>query len=349
MTPYFPFLKAKRGEYRALVALDPITRSRLVPVLEILPVPPQRQKADRPPKAPPTMDQQVAEHIRNIAVASSTSNRVLVDFTYLPPIPTDDGRHPAGVIMSGLRSRGVQASPVIRPSAPLLLLTALNDAHCVDDGVALRLAPTDFDFPPEQIDVVLSTLHVGVEAVDAIIDFASIDDSGALRRGMMRAALSIQAQRKWRSLSIGAASFPPSLKDYGEGEHRLSRLEWHAWRALDVNRELGFADYGMRDAARPTEGGVAPIPNLRYTDSDEWLVLKAKATDNRLYQDLATDLTRNEVWQQPSHCAGCRCFERCSHGDKGKTAEQAIQFGMTHHLTSVTQQLASLGAGANAL
>ncbi len=162
----------------------------------------------------------------------------------------------------------------------------------------------------------------------------------------MSAAISVQADRGWRSVSLAAASFPPSLKDYGEGTYRFPRLEWEAWRTLAGDRPLGFADYGMRDAAPPVEGGVSPIPNLRYTDGDEWLVLKAKAANNDLYSELARELTYSSAWQGGSHCAGCAAIERCAHGDKGRTAEQAIQFGMTHHLTCVTQQLANWGADA---
>jgi len=74
----------------------------------------------------------------------------------------------------------------------------------------------------------------------------------------------------------------------------------------------------------------------------EWFVLKAKATNNDLYGDLAYNLTNSPAWQGATHCAGCMALKRCADGYKGKTAEQAIQFGMTHHLTCVTQQLASL-------
>jgi hypothetical protein len=226
------------------------------------------------------------------------------------------------------------------------LIKALNDAKCMRHGLTLRLAPTDFDYPPEHIDIILSSLHVTIDQVDVIVDFGAILDAGALRRGMMRAALSAQGKRNWRSLSIGAASFPPSLKEYGEGAYRFPRMEWEAWLALATDRSLGFADYGMRDAAPPVEGGVAPIPNIRYADGDEWFVLKAKAADNALYADLALLLTRSSAWQGASHCGGCAAIERCAHGDRGRTAEQAIQFGMTHHLTCVTQQLASSGADA---
>lgn len=348
MTAYFPFLKAKQGEFRALAALDPITRSRVIPVLELLPASPPRQKADRPPTGLLTVDEQVTNHVRSIAQASSTCHRVFIDFTQLPGTPTSEGQHPAGVIMSELQSRGVLASPVVRPSMlSLPLLRALNDAACMRNGLTLRLAPTDLDYPPEHIDIVLSSLHVKADQVDVILDFGAILDAGALRRGMMRAALSTQATRGWRSLTIGAASFPTSLKEYGEGEYRFTRLEWQAWLALAGGGQLGFADYGMRDAAPPVEGGVAPIPNLRYMDGDEWLVLKAKAADNALYSDLALKLTRSSAWQGASHCAGCGAWARCAHGDRGKTAAQAIQFGMTHHLTCVTQQLASSDADAS--
>ena len=33
-------------------------------------------------------------------------------------------------------------------------------------------------------------------------------------------------------------------------------------------------------------------------------------------------------WQGASHCFGCRGFDACARGDKGRTPEQSIQFGM---------------------
>ena len=122
--------------------------------------------------------------------------------------------------------------------------------------------------------------------------------------------------------------------------HEFTRHEWLAWASYG-DPDVGFSDYGMRDPAPPVEGGVAPIPNLRYTVGEEWLVHKAKAAENRFYAELAIDLLQHDSWMGAGHCAGCARIERCAHGEKGRTAAQAIQFAMTHHFTCVTRQLAN--------
>ncbi len=133
------------------------------------------------------------------------------------------------------------------------------------------------------------------------------------------------------------------------GPHKIPRHEWRALLQLEeshLGREIGFADYGMRDPGMPSSGWSQPVPNIRYAADDYWLVLRAKAVESDLYKDLAFNLVHSHPeWRGRSHCFGCRGFEACSRGHKGRSAEQSITFGMAHHLTHVRRQLASLGAG----
>jgi hypothetical protein len=347
--PYYVFLKSKRGEYRALADLDPLTRAEVTPVIELLEPPPPREKAGRPTNPPLSIDEQIALHVRDIGLASGTCHRVLLDFTKLPPGATSDKRHPVEVILKRLVEKGVQAAPVVQPSiTSMAQLTAIKASGALDHGLVLRMSLVDFDLPAEHLDVIMSSLGVTAPQIDAIIDFGDIDDASALRRGMMSAATVRQrADRDWRSISIGAASFPKSLTSFGEGKFTFERHEWKAWAHVAAAHDsIGFADYGIRNVPPPvTGGGTSPVPNVRYTRDESWHVYRAKAVDSSFYPEVAYQLVRdNEVWMGAAHCAGCRQLEALAAGGKGQNAEYTIRYGMTHHITYVTRQLAKLNA-----
>ena len=348
MTVYIPTMKSKRGEYRALAALDPVTRGRCLPLIELLPKRGQRPKADRPAKPPPTIDEQIAEHVRDIGQASCERHRVTIDFTHLPATKTADGRPPATVLMDQLHHRSVKASPVIWGSSPLSLVKALKGPWCTVNGATLRMTPVDLDSGFDTIEVLLSFLGVSPGAVDLIFDCGSIEDASSVRVGAVNAALRALATKPWRTMSFSAASFPVSLTELGDGEFVFPRHEWAVWQAIDedlVGRHIGFSDYGIRNVNKPTEGGTSPVPNQRYTLDDQWLVLRAKAKESYLWRDLAIELVNDRRFMQSSHCAGCRRYDDFALGTgTGGNAEFAIQYGMIHHLTVVGQQLASSDA-----
>ena len=348
MTSYIGAVKSRAGEYVALSLLDHVTRSRFVPMVELLPRPAPRSKASRGSKPPPTIDEQVAHHVKLIAQASSTTHRVLVDFTYLPMTRMSDGGNSASMVMSGLHSRSVQAAPVISGSSPLPLVKALAGPWCTENGVALRLTPVDLDSGFDTIEVLLSFLGVGTRDVDLIADFGSIDDATSVRLGSVNAALTIMATKPWRSMSFAAASLPMPLAHTGEAV--FPRLEWEVWKQIDEERvgcEVGFADWGIRNIQPPVDGGSRPIPNQRYTFDSDWLVLRGKSQDSYLWRELAIELVNDRRFQNASHCAGCRQWKAFADGQPGATgatSQLAIQYGMIHHITVVGQQLASLAA-----
>jgi len=158
--------------------------------------------------------------------------------------------------MRQLHLRGVQAQPVIWLKSSLLLMKALKGEPSAKHGVTLRLTATDVDFGEEAIQVVLSYVGVEPSVVDLIVDFRAIEDAGALRIGMMTAAVTSLAEQRWRSVSVAGTSFPEALTQYGEGQFRFPRHEWAAWLAVQgMGGCIDYSDYGVRNVPPPTGRG----------------------------------------------------------------------------------------------
>src|SRR5882724_5764414 len=106
---YIPVLKGRNGEYGALATLPPDAKARLLPIIEIPPVP-----WDHARKSPTkTLDKHIQKVHLSVEKAWGTAQPVLIDMMWVEGDERmEDGSHPATHLFTATRRLGIPAIPV---------------------------------------------------------------------------------------------------------------------------------------------------------------------------------------------------------------------------------------------
>ena len=198
--------------------------------------------------------------------------------------------------------------------------------------------------------------------VDIIVDLGPVDD--LVPAGVARFATSFLAtvpdQTRWRTLTVSACAFPASMGAVDTNSHSfVERSEWQVWRdRLHANRQVLARLPTYSDCAIQHTRGVEDFDfrimqvsaAVRYTLSDQWLLIKGESTKKtpakEQYPDLATQLAYGHLRGQffwSTHCLGCTSTEEAATGGKGfGSAGVWRRLGTIHHVTTVVEQLGVL-------
>src|SRR5262249_40539813 len=133
---YVPILKGRDGEYGALKTLSPETKSSLMPLLELPPVPWDFEE-ERPAK---TID----NHLKSVTTKIEDSwglDPMFIDFLWISDRDRmSNGEHPAEFILRTARHRSLTLIPVIGLTRTDEYLDVISDAIKQDKrGVCIRL------------------------------------------------------------------------------------------------------------------------------------------------------------------------------------------------------------------
>ncbi len=175
---YVPVLKGRQGEFAALASIQPATRVRILPMVEIVPGP-----ADEPNALKSVIDR-TAKKLHPWA-----GNRLLLDAGLLATdVEVADGLGAVGYAVVKAISDGVSATPVVRLNDEA---RAHDDAAAVHaenaSGIAVRLNPEDLDEDPEDIDAglgdLLRRLAVNRGEMELILDLGVVNGDLGVRAG----------------------------------------------------------------------------------------------------------------------------------------------------------------------
>jgi hypothetical protein len=206
----------------------------------------------------------------------------------------------------------------------------------------------------------LNALGVTADQTDLLIDLGRVSDAGVLMFGVATILRSSQvAQQPWRSITVASGAFPESMSAFSSvGEWTTPRLDRTIW--VDVCAQLHegervpwFGDYAVQV---PDPEAIDPrvmrmSANIRYTSTDDWLVLKgrtisgknAKATYDE-FRVLCEELVDHSLYRGETFSPGDRYIRECA--DQVETAGNAETWrrnGTSHHLAHVVHALAATG------
>ncbi len=232
------------------------------------------------------------------------------------------------------------------------------------NGLALRLTRIEFEQGglAARINPFLSTIGLTPEEVDLIIDLGGVEDF--ILEGI--AALTdafiaeVPDHLRWRTFTVSACAFPKSMGVVQRNsEASVERTDWVAWRdnlysrRNSLQRLPTFSDCAIQ---RP-EGveGFDPVrmqvsASIRYSLEEEWLLIKGQSTRSKRPGEQFPELARKLVYGSlrprfygVNHCNGCGLMKAAADGEPGLgSAEAWRQLGTIHHISVVTQALASL-------
>jgi hypothetical protein len=343
---YVPVLKVKGGEKRALQRIPPILQSRMTPLLEIV----ERKTTKTLSAHLDTAFTDLAETIRPYSRCFLDTREIAVE-----------GQAGAADVFQRASDAGIVFTPVTGISRMADVVPAL--AHR-ENGLALRLTRAEFEQGElaARVNVFLTEHSLTPEQLDLIIDLGAVEDFiiegiEALTDAFMA---EVPDHSRWHTFTVSACAFPKSMGGVDRNSHALAeRGEWLAWKGqlYDQRQNLGrlptFSDCAIQHPAG-VEGFapriMAASASVRYALEMEWLLIKGRSTKairaGKQFPGLAHELVYGNFrssFYGSDHCNGCQLMKAAADGAPSLgSAGVWRQLGTIHHLSVVTQALASL-------
>ena len=342
---YVPVLKAKRGEKAALLRLSPVLQSRIIPLFEIV---------ERKHK---TLSAHLETSFTNLAESVRPYSRCFLDARELAP----DGQAGAAAVFQRASDAGITFTPVTGISRRADVVPALDRQM---NGIALRLTRGEFERGDlaSKVNAFLSQHRLTPGKVDLIVDLGAVEDLIAEGIAAFAEAFTAEApdHQGWRTFTISACAFPKSMRGVDKNSHALAeRGDWLAWKRHlydernNIPRLPTFSDCVIQHPAG-VEGfdpRIMPVSAaIRYTLENEWLLIKGESTKairaGEQFPALAPELVYGNFrssFYGSDHCNGCHAMKAAADGAPSLgSAGVWRQLGTIHHLSVVTQALASL-------
>ena len=344
---YVPVLKVKRGEKKALAAIDPALRRHVTPLMEIVEL--QGKK---------TVDGHLATSFGDLRSNLQGYDRCLLDVRELEA----QGSVAAEAAFARASDEAISFTPVTGLSRTADVAAALR--HGQTSGIGIRLTRQEYESGrlASDLDEFLLVNDLGPDRIDLIVDLGSVED--LILAGVMTLAKAflkdVPRKEQWRTLTIVSSAFPKSMSVVERNSSaRVERSDWLAWRdglysdRDQIERLPTFGDCAIQHPAgvegfdpRYMQASAA----IRYSVVEDWLLVKGVGTRSRRlteqFPQLATQLVYGQLqgdflgWE---HCAGCRMAKDAADGVSGLgSAEVWRRIGTIHHITTVVQDVLAL-------
>lgn len=358
---YIPILKTKRAEFSALEKLDKSISGKIIPLLEIEPVPidPDTEVPDK------SYNDMLVDFGKKTAKACAEISLIyldglLIEERFIDPSDT----YPIVNAINQTRAAGLRVIPVTSPTRNATYRKAIDSL--VQDEVCLRLTTTDLA-NPQLITAYINHLGLPLSSIDIVIDLR--DDlteeklnSGDLYTLAMGLVNNLNVLNGYRSIVLAGGSFPTDLSNISVGVYSQPRLEWLLWQDLLAGNELArkviYSDYGVQhpDFSRLSTRFPSATASVRYTGDNDFWVFRGKVATRFGYEQYgkhSEDIVAHHEYPGPTFCAGdadieayakeYAAFKSSPTGSyKFGSPEVWRRIGQNHHITKVVDQLASL-------
>ncbi|WP_119576264.1 beta family protein [Micromonospora radicis] len=339
MAQYWPILKARAGEFKALARLRDHEVSTLQPLFEVSP------SDDGPTHAG-------LKFVRQLRESAPAGLTVGVDTTYARV--NDDGRPLIMEIANDLALWGIPIAPVIRLQDPDEQFSACGEAARLHNETAIvRLGSITTDPDPvadsSRISRALSIAKINRERCHLVVDMADVSSERDVSRAeqIARNVLDSLGNQEWASIVVASGAMPSAITNVPRNEATpLARWDWELWKRL-ADRGPDFGDYAIAHPEMQGPVPRGPIPSLRYTTSDHWWIYRWARNEtggNDSFYDLCKTLVASDHWpaEGSNFSWGDSELARCARRQPGPgSATQWRAWGTSHHLAHVINELAS--------
>jgi hypothetical protein len=340
-THYVPILKWKRGEQVALQHLSPEVKSRLTPLIEIIP----REN----------IEGQITEIPRQIQTYWGEDRPIFVDLNLLGELEQlENGQHPLRFLAE--HARQLQIIPVTNFDREDDFQDEIKSFHLrTNRGACIRITDEHFMDIAQQLNTLVNKLEIPRQQIDLIIDLYEINrnDEGRSLIAATFAINSIPDIHEWRTLTLASSAFPRDLSMIPTGSNgSFPRSEWHIWTELyrrrhSIRRFPTFGDYAINN---PVFMEIDPrimrlAANIRYTTENEFLIFRGRSIKTAGWEqarELAQRVIRHPEYSGARFSWGDQYIEQCAAGNEGTgNAETWRRVGTNHHLTLVVSVLSN--------
>jgi hypothetical protein len=354
-----PILKGKEGEYGALAELSSQTKGKMTPLIEIPPIA-WDFEAGAPEK---TIDKHLEKVCDKIEKCLQADKRLFLDHLWIPESEImSDGRHPLTYIFDKARIKKQTFIPVTGIRRDSNYQAAVKNIAAVDKrGVCVRLENEDFEevweLDTKLVDLI-KFLETDPASTDLILDFKEIPESQTSTVAIAARSIisAIPSINDWRSLTFAGTGFPSNLSDIAASSiGSIFRSEWSVWETLAKHRAKlprlpTFGDYAINhtdpfEILELDPRLIRMSASLRYTTDKEWLIVKGRNTKDHgreQYHSLCQLMIKRPEYKGTGFSWGDDYINGCA-GRSTNPGNPTIwrKVGTNHHLTFVTEQIAS--------
>ncbi|WP_029686173.1 beta family protein [Tatumella saanichensis] len=358
---YVPILKTKRAEFTALNQLNATTKSKIIPLLEIEPVPIDPD-TELPAKS---YDDFLANFGQKIATATDDIDMVyldglLIESQFISPADI----YPITNAVTQVRAAGVHVIPVSSPTRDMAYRNAVDTL--IQGEICLRLTIADLANPQLLMNYI-SHLGIPFQNIDIVIDLRDTVTEDNINLGTQQTLTSgfinnLPHLSDYRRVILSSGSFPTDLTNIPVGSHRLQRLEWTLWqdlyRSKTLERFVLFSDYGIQhpDYTRLPTRFPSVSASVRYTVDDDFLILRGRKANQygfEQYGKHSQDIVNHPDYAGQHFSAAdlmihdyaqtyAAHLQNSQPNPSFGSAETWRKIGQDHHITKVVDQLASL-------
>lgn len=353
---YVPIIKWKMGEYQALLRLDADIKKYIHPLIEIPPIGWDFEKQ----RLVKTMNEHLAGFGKKLrdkwGQKPAFVDLVLLDMSQRMA----DDKHPVEYVFEEARAYIKNTIPVTSLERDAAHQDAVKNVIGSDaNGLCIRLALQDLIKGDADLHINVMAEYFGVEIqeIDIVLDLAApnFQPLAIFVRALRSATSNIRSLIKCRSFTIAATAFPETMGSLDLGENIVSRDEWllfHEYRSLLSKRERQpqFGDYTIAypDVPNMDMRFVKPAASLRYTISENWLIIKGKNVRDykfKQYIEICRSVVNSGHFDGPDYSLGDEYISDCSEGSESTGTLTTWRWvGANHHITRVVNDLANLRA-----
>jgi hypothetical protein len=353
---YVPILKTKQGEFEALERLTKMDRGNVLPLVDVVRVPPDWKKDGS--------SKELGEHLKGKArrVGRVWGDRLaFIDLYDIDlSLRVKSGKHPVTFMFEALREQGCRAVPTTGferdadyNEAVASVVAQESRGFCVR---ALEEDLLDAVVLGDEIQRLARTVGASLDQTHLILDLRSIAGRDVRRYlPFLRSVLAgLPAIQDLASVTLAASSMPQhlgALIKTGQAA-TIERVEWALWRALCAEGGLprlpSFGDYGVvhPDYLDLDPRKITVAPNIRYTTRSGWLVLRGVSLRKRgfeQYHELARRLVEHPEFLSAGDSWGDRYIvENAKRSERPGNLSKWVGVGTNHHLTVVGREVARL-------
>lgn len=332
MKKYFPLLKSKEGELKALSVLANPIKKDIAPIIELL---------------LEDYDTLLTSLTENWAFRG---NEIFIDSSIVLKIDPDMAA--LNTLLRGLKNASVNIVPVIElNSSDEYFELARTISAELETKVCVRIK-NEFA-RPRLFNPLLADLlaRLAIESTNVILLF---DLGAVIEANYQNFANSVIANIKgltnpsqWSQIVVASGSFPVDLGGFTANTRNLiTRYEWSIWQEIQRDRELKklvfYGDYGVKHPVfEPSTQVFASSASIKYTTENSYLIYRgirpqdhpdgngqynqksALLIADALYDGHAFSYADNEIHE----CAG--------RTDKPGNAGTWVKIGQSRHIAKI--------------